>query len=150
MKLDALILGIRASFDKGLKMSCNFNAVSCQNCPKYNGCLLQIVYSNTLSLATMIDKINVQLDDINNRLNTFNPTSFTTDDNVELFNDLENIHTKLDNINKLLNDEEERKDEKAIDFDNIKSTIDSIDTKLDDLITSYNSYEYVPIISKDE
>lgn len=131
-------------------MSCNFNAITCQNCPKYNGCLLQIVYSNTLSLATMIDKINLQVEDISNRLNNVNASAFTVDDNVEMFNDLENIHTKLDNITKTLNNEEERKDEKAIDFDNIKSTITAIDTKLDNLITSYNSYEYIPIINKDE
>lgn len=131
-------------------MSCNFNAITCQNCPKYNGCLLQIVYSNTLSLATMIDKINLQVDDISNRLNNVNASAFTIDDNVEMFNDLENIHTKLDNITKTLNNEEERKDEKAIDFDNIQSAITAIDTKLDNLITSYNSYEYIPIINKDE
>lgn len=131
-------------------MSCNFNAITCKNCPKYNGCLLQMIYSNTLSLATMIDKINLQLNDIDNRLNTLNQSSFSADDNVEMFNDLENIHTKLDNITKTLNNEEERKDEKAIDFDNIKSAITAIDTKLDNLITSYNSYEYIPIINKDE
>lgn len=130
-------------------MNCNFNAINCKNCPKYNACLLQIVYTNTLSLATMINDINNKLDNMNTQVNSITPSTFSVDDNIEMFTNLEDINNKLNNVVQTLENEEEQKNERTIDINNIQSTISSIDSKLDDLIKSYNSYEYIPIISKD-
>lgn len=130
-------------------MSCNFNAINCKNCPKYNACLLQIVYTNTLSLATMIDDVNNKLDNMNKQINS-NNTTFSVDDNIEMFSHLEDINSKLDNVVQTLENEEEQKNERTVDINNIQSSLSSIHCKLDDLIKSYNSYEYIPIINKDE
>lgn len=123
-------------------MSCNFHAIKCKSCPKYNACLLQMVYSNTLTLATMVTEISTQIEALSKQ-------SFSAEDNVDMFHHLDTLSTKLDTITESLQNDEDKQDERTIDNNLIQSSLDTINSKLDDLIRSYNSYEFVPIVEKD-
>lgn len=123
-------------------MSCNFHAIKCKSCPKYNACLLQMVYSNTLTLATMVTELGSQIEALSKQ-------SFSAEDNVDMFHQLDNLNTKLDTITESLHNDEDKRDERIIDNSIIQSSLDGISSKLDDLIRSYNSYEFVPIVEKE-
>lgn len=90
-------------------MSCNFNAIKCKNCPKYNGCLLQMVYKNTVTLATVVENISQRLE-------------------------------KMDEANSISNTQ----------ISSLESDVSTVSSKLDDLIKSYNAYEYIPIVDKEK
>lgn len=120
-------------------MSCTFNLNTCKNCPRYNGCLLQLTYANTLSLKNILESIDQKIDGISSS----NANEISTDD-------LASIQIELNGVNKALTKLEETNDERNNNVNSLQSATASIDSKLDDLIKSYNSYEYVPIINKDE
>lgn len=120
-------------------MSCSFNLNTCKNCPRYNGCLIQLVYANTISLKNILDSIDQKIEGIS----SINASKISTDD-------LASIKIELNGVNKALTKIEETNDERDNNVNSLQSATASIDSKLDDLIKSYNSYEYIPIINKDD
>lgn len=123
-------------------MNCDFNPMLCKNCARYGNCLLQVVYANTLALADMIKSLSDKVDNIK-------IPSFVPDDFVEMFSTFSTIDDKLNTISKALENNEDLNNERTVDIDNMQSSLSAINTKLDDLIKSYNSYEYIPIIDKE-
>lgn len=107
-------------------MSCNFNLKNCIRCPKYNGCLLQLVYTNTINLSNVLGAIidnQCQLNNSINQLKELNTSAFyanNIDQNVEAMADIKSIKVKLENID--LNTEEV-----LTHIGSIKSTIEDFD-----------------------
>lgn len=124
-------------------MSCSFNPKNCMNCPKYNGCLLQIIYANTLSLAEMITKLENNQTAIINEISNMNSINrMTSNDSIDMSIDLESISTKLNTIEKTLQNIEEEKDEFEIDISQIKNSMAMMNLKVDDVLQKYEEYDY--------
>ena len=124
-------------------MSCSFNPKNCINCPKYNGCLLQIIYANTLSLAEMITKLENNQTAIINEISNMNSINrMTSNDSIDMSIDLESISTKLNTIEKTLQNIEEEKDEFEIDISQIKNSMAMMNLKVDDVLQKYEEYDY--------
>lgn len=124
-------------------MSCSFNAKNCLNCPKYNGCLLQIIYANTLSLAEMISNLEKNHQLITKSIEQFNlSNNLTKSDSIDMSLDLESLSSKIDKSISLLELNEENREETNIDISQIKNSISMIDLKIDDLIQKYDEIEY--------
>lgn len=124
-------------------MSCSFNAKNCLNCPKYNGCLLQIIYTNTLSLAEMISNLEKNHQLITKSIEQFNlSNNLTKSDSIDMSLDLESLSSKIDKSISLLELNEENREETNIDISQIKNSISIIDLKIDDLIQKYDEIEY--------
>lgn len=125
-------------------MSCNFDAKKCVSCPRYNGCLLQLVYANTLGLAELINDISVKQQEMLTEINEIKSKSSTmNEDSVDLSFNMEDLSNKINQISKLADKNEEDKNELGIDISQIKSTISLMDLKIDDLIKFNESFEYV-------
>ena len=125
-------------------MSCNFNVKNCLNCLKYNGCLLQVIYANTLSITEILLDITKNQKILSNdieQLKLNNDVSLT--DSLDLSMELDNISSNIDKIKNTLSTKDETNDETIIDISQIKTSLSLMDLKLDDLIQKYNDYEYV-------
>jgi Fic family protein len=125
-------------------MSCNFHVKNCLNCLKYNGCLLQVIYANTLSITEILLDISKNQKVLSNdieQLKLNNDVSMT--DSLDLSLELDNISSNIDKIKNLLSTKDENNDETIIDITQIKNSLSLIDLKIDDLVQKYNDYEYV-------
>jgi predicted nucleic acid-binding Zn-ribbon protein len=90
-------------------------------------------------LKNILDSIDQKIEGIS----SINASKISTDD-------LASIKIELNGVNKALTKIEETNDERDNNVNSLQSATASIDSKLDDLIKSYNSYEYIPIINKDD
>lgn len=121
-------------------MSCSFDAKKCQVCPKYNGCLLQMIYT---SLIETNEKINMLVNnqnliaDVVIKMQSNN--NVVLDDSVDLSLDVSEINTKLDNLTKTIEETNDSINELMIDASEIKTSLTTLDLKLDDVFVD----EYV-------
>ena len=112
----------------------------CQVCPKYNGCLLQMIYT---SLIETNEKINMLVNnqnliaDVVIKMQSNN--NVVLDDSVDLSLDVSEINTKLDNLTKTIEETNDSINELMIDASEIKSSLTTLDLKLDDVFVD----EYV-------
>lgn len=117
-------------------MSCKFNVKNCITCPKYNGCLLQIVYTNTINLLDMINELSNNQQKIVQSLihiqNSVYPKSL--EDSIELFSNVDEISSKLDILTKMLENNEEDKNEMNIDLSQIQTALANIKLRIDNLL----------------
>lgn len=111
-------------------MSCKFNIKSCSQCPKYNGCLLQLIYANTLSLAELITTIikpnNSMETSVQKTINSNN--SLSSSDLDELKNSTNILIQNSQSNDKILNGLLE-------DVSTIKSSLSVINLKVDDMVS---------------
>lgn len=109
-------------------MSCKFNIKTCSQCPKYNGCLLQLIYANTLSLAELIVntlKPNNSTETINTAVSSSN--SLNASSEIQELKESTNMLLQSSFSNdKILNGLLE-------DVSNIKSSLSVINLKVDDI-----------------
>jgi hypothetical protein len=109
-------------------MSCKFNIKTCSQCPKYNGCLLQLIYANTLSLAELIVntlKPNNSTETIHTAVSSSN--SLNTSSEIQELKESTNMLLQSSFSNdKILNGLLE-------DVSNIKSSLSVINLKVDDI-----------------
>lgn len=125
-------------------MSCSFNPKNCVNCPKYNGCLLQIIYANTLSLSEMITKLENNQSLLMNEISSINSINrINSVDTSDMSIDLESISSKLNSIEQTLQTIEDDKDELEIDLSQIKNSLSVVNLKVDDVLQKYEEYDYI-------
>lgn len=109
-------------------MSCKFNIKTCSQCPKYNGCLLQLIYANTLSLAELIVN-NLKPNNSNETMTTGVNSNIPTNTSSEIKEIKESTNMLLQSSfsnDKILNGLLE-------DVSNIKSSLSVINLKVDDI-----------------
>lgn len=124
-------------------MSCNFDVKKCLNCPKYNGCLLQLTYSNTINLANMFHEILVKQNELSEIINSLNISSEkSAQDNLDIYVNVDDLSTKLDNISKSLQDTETSQNEIIDDISSIKEQIVNINNKIDNISKIWGEYDY--------
>lgn len=116
-------------------MSCSFDVKKCLVCPKYNGCLLQMIYASVLNLTERLDTLaNNQMVIADTVLKMQSNNNIVLDDSVDLSLDVSEINEKLDNIMKTLDDTNDSINELTIDSNTIKSSLVTLDLKVDDII----------------
>lgn len=109
-------------------MSCNFNVKKCINCQKYNGCLLQTIYSNMNKMSNVVDTIiqnqkilEQSIDEINNSTQT---------------NDLNILNQKVDSLNNTVKTITQKN--QTYDIETITSSLTTLELKVDTLLKSTN------------
>lgn len=116
-------------------MSCSFDVKKCLVCPKYNGCLLQMTYASVLNLTERLDTLaNNQMVIADTVLKMQSNNNIVLDDSVDLSLDVSEINEKLDNIMKTLDDTNDSINELTIDSNKLKSSLVTLDLKVDDII----------------
>lgn len=127
-------------------MSCNFDIKKCLNCPKYNGCLLQLTYSNTINLANMFHDLLVKNNELLEAIKSVSLSSEkTSQDNLDIYVNVDDLSTKLDKISSLLEDTDSNQSELLIDVSTIKEQILNVDTKIDTLNKIWGEYDYTSV-----
>jgi ACT domain-containing protein len=92
------------SKNKGMKMSCTFNLKNCVNCPKYNGCLLQLLYKNTIGLTDMLKIITNNQEQLLTAINKI--PVLMANDNVEILSNIDSLSSDVKDISTILTDDE--------------------------------------------
>ena len=127
-------------------MSCNFDIKKCLSCPKYNGCLLQLTYSNTINLANMFHDLLVKNNELLEAIKSVSISSEkTSQDNLDIYVNVDDLSTKLDKITSLLEDSDSNQSELLIDVSTIKEQILNVDTKIDTLNKIWGEYDYTSV-----
>ena len=114
-------------------MSCNFNVKKCINCGKYNGCLLQTIYTNVSNLTNIIDSLSNKQNDIISSTLLSTKSDIAIEDSISIDTNIDDINKKLNIITTMLKDYEMDRDELNIDISQIKSTLTRIELKVDTL-----------------
>lgn len=117
-------------------MNCKFNAKKCLTCPKYNHCLLQMVYTNTLGLADMINDLVENQQKLINTLSNIQTSIYpkSLEDSVDLSTNVDEISTKLDTLTRMFENNEDDKNEMNIDLSQIQATLLNIKSRIDNLL----------------
>lgn len=117
-------------------MNCKFNVKKCLTCPKYNHCLLQMVYTNTLGLADMINDLVENQQKLINTLSNIQTSIYpkSLEDSVDLSTNVDEISTKLDTLTRMFENNEDDKNEINIDLSQIQATLLNIKSRIDNLL----------------
>lgn len=102
-------------------MSCNFNISKCKTCPRYNGCLLQVIYSNIMNLGNMISDLYSKQNAFENKLN-------------EIINSP---------INSFSDKTSYQIEELSQNLNNLKNNLSILDVKVDNVINANKNYEFI-------
>ena len=116
-------------------MTCSFDVKKCIVCPKYNGCLLQMIFTSVLNLSERLDTLtNNQTIIADTILKMQSNNNIVLDDSVDLSLDISEISNKLDNLTKSLEETNDSINELMIDTSELKTSFVTLDLKVDDII----------------
>lgn len=116
-------------------MTCSFDVKKCIVCPKYNGCLLQMIFTSVLNLTERLDTLtNNQTIISDTILKMQSNNNIVLDDSVDLSLDISEISNKLDNLTKSLEETNDSINELMIDTSELKTSFVTLDLKVDDII----------------
>ena len=116
-------------------MTCSFDVQKCIVCPKYNGCLLQMIFTSVLNLSERLDTLtNNQTIIADTILKMQSNNNIVLDDSVDLSLDISEISNKLDNLTKSLEETNDSINELMIDTSELKTSFVTLDLKVDDII----------------
>lgn len=120
-------------------MSCKFDGKKCLNCGKYNGCLLQTIHSNILkiydTIGSLIDTQNVIISELSSI-----KRNEVVYDTLDISSDIEEVNKKLLVMTNIIKDYDMDRDELNIDISQMKSSLTTLELKVDNIT---NSLAYV-------